>query len=475
MAGLTSTGFLPRTLQEIKTLLEAAFQAVYGLGIDLRAQSEAGQVIGTFSDKLAEEWEVGEDIWASSDPDQATGVALDRLCAFTGTIRRGAIASTVDLWLTGDADTTITAGSQIAVLNSEGAALDTVFETDETATLVEMPAVEASTAYSVGEVVSCPGTITGNAFCLLCIGDGRVEAVVPDESIVLELLLTFPFPTEVEATFIIGGSTAEWRFLGWGSSAALVPCTCTETGPLTGPMRTIQHISTPINGWKSAVNIEEATLGSEIETDPLLRARRIAEIYRSGASTVGAMRSDLLDVDDVTDALVFENSTDVTDAMSIPPHSILVITLGGSDDDIGQVILDNKAAGIGTTGTETVVVEDTEGVDHTYHFSRVEEKDIYVTISVSVNPDTYPVGGDDLVAAAISNFGNTFPIGKDVKLSAIQSQAFSVPGVLDVVTIYMKVGSAPTTETSPIPISLTQIARFSVTNISVTSTDGSPQ
>lgn len=115
--GVTPTGFVRKTLQDVLASLRAAQAAAPELGpnLDTSDLSPTGQLNGTFASELAEVWEVLEDVFASNDPEAATDYALTVLASLTGTARRGATASQVAVTLNLDAGALVPAGSLIAV------------------------------------------------------------------------------------------------------------------------------------------------------------------------------------------------------------------------------------------------------------------------------------------------------------------------------------------------------------------------
>lgn len=91
--GLTPTGFNPRTLADVVDALNAEFRAAFGTGINLRAPSRLGTMIGIFSERVSEVWDLGAALYAAFDPEQATGPALENLSVLTGTLRKASTPS----------------------------------------------------------------------------------------------------------------------------------------------------------------------------------------------------------------------------------------------------------------------------------------------------------------------------------------------------------------------------------------------
>lgn len=77
--GVTPAGFARKPLPVIKAELEAALRTQFGPDLILTPQSPMGQIVGVFSDYVAEMWEQLEAVYQSHDPDQAEATQLDTL------------------------------------------------------------------------------------------------------------------------------------------------------------------------------------------------------------------------------------------------------------------------------------------------------------------------------------------------------------------------------------------------------------
>lgn len=117
MSGLETTGFVPKTADELADELADAQRAAPALGADwdTSAESPGGQLNGVLSTKLAELWELGVVLFNCRDPRGASFAGLDAVCSLTGTTRQPAKKGTVTLTLLVAAGATIPAGSVAAV------------------------------------------------------------------------------------------------------------------------------------------------------------------------------------------------------------------------------------------------------------------------------------------------------------------------------------------------------------------------
>lgn len=111
--GLTSTGFVPKPLQQIVAEISATLQGTFGANINLGPESIFGQFVGIFAEREALLWQLMEAIYASQYPSGAEGTAVDNILALNAQKRQQATPSVVDLVLTGTPGTVIDSGSLV--------------------------------------------------------------------------------------------------------------------------------------------------------------------------------------------------------------------------------------------------------------------------------------------------------------------------------------------------------------------------
>lgn len=108
MAGMTSTGFVVPTLDELKALLETYEKYLISPTLNTSSASVTGQLNGIFAGEAIKIWEGLKAQYDAMNPDQATGRSLDLICAITGTIRLAATSTVVT------AQPTLAAGTYLA-------------------------------------------------------------------------------------------------------------------------------------------------------------------------------------------------------------------------------------------------------------------------------------------------------------------------------------------------------------------------
>jgi len=245
-----------------------------------------------------------------------------------------------------------------------------------------------------------------------------------------------------------------------------------EAGAIAANSGTITVIATPVVGWNSVTNALDATVGDNEDSDTTLKERREDELRASGTATVDAMRSDLLQVEDIEQAQVFENVTDSIDANGLPPKSIEVVVYDGSppaltDDEIAQVIWDTKGAGVRTVGTDSGTATDTLGYQHTIYFSRPVERQVWLELDLDINVLTGYAGQAAVKSAIVAEGLVKLLVGSDVILNDYLSAAQGFDGVIDVTAIRAGFAAAPA-GTVNLPIATRELAVLDTSRITIT-------
>lgn len=154
--GVTATGFNPKSQQEIKADIEAAWRVAFGQNVDVSADSVDGQIVGILSDRLADLWQGLANVYGSAFADSAVGVSLDRVLGLAGVVRAPASKTQVNVILTGTPATVVPSGSRASVSGS-----GTLFELTAPAVIGGGGSVAAvMTAVSFGPMRAPAGQLT---------------------------------------------------------------------------------------------------------------------------------------------------------------------------------------------------------------------------------------------------------------------------------------------------------------------------
>lgn len=118
MFGLTSSGFIKKTLADSKTELEAVFRAAFGAGIKVTPDTQFGKFIGVLADRESQIWEMAEAVYNSQYPNSAGDTSLDHVAEITAISRNPATRTTVTAYMAGTNGTLITTGTLFATVDA---------------------------------------------------------------------------------------------------------------------------------------------------------------------------------------------------------------------------------------------------------------------------------------------------------------------------------------------------------------------
>lgn len=243
-----------------------------------------------------------------------------------------------------------------------------------------------------------------------------------------------------------------------------VTATAENIGEVIAVAGTVTVIVNPILGLTSSTNGNDATVGRDIETDAELRIRRELSTQALGQNLVDSLFGQLLNIDNVTDALVISNGLDVPDSNGIPAHQFLTVVEGGLEADIINAIWLNTPQGILSFGALSADITDSQGYPQTIKYSRPTEIDIYMEIDV-ITDATFPADGSDQIKSKVTDYGNLLGISDDVILSKFYTPINEVSGIT---SITLKIDTvSPAVGTSNIAIAIDEIAKFDTARVVV--------
>lgn len=489
--GITSTGFKLKRLDDIEQETTDSLINEFGAQINLSGSSPLGQIKGIYDERISILWEALQAVYDSQYPATAEGVTLDNVVSITGTSRLPATKSTVTARITGDLGTSISIGFTASVTgnsdakftNTEagvvGAGIDEVQD-------IDFSAVPTSGSFSLRFDGQDTGTINwddNNTDVQTALnGLSNLSGVVVIGDFTLGFTVTFssddgeqdqPLLEVFNNTLDAGGAVTTTVLETTKGYLPFVDLqmAANVSGSVQAPAGSLTVIETPLGGITSVTNLLDAEVGRDLESDSDLKQRRIENLQRIGSATLGGIKNNVLDVEDVVQVGARENVTNAIVA-PLPAKSFEVFALGGDEQLIANAIFEAKPAGIETYGTTTKQVIDSEGVSHDISFSRPTEIDIYMIVNITANADPvegplYPATGDDDVEQAILDFTEDFLIGQDVIVNQLYTPINTVAGVFG---IEILIGTAPTpTLSDNISIAATEIAKFDSTRITVNS------
>ena len=134
-----------------------------------------------------------------------------------------------------------------------------------------------------------------------------------------------------------------------------------DLGSVTALANNINVMETIIAGVSGVNNpANNYITGNTGESASQFRTRRSRSMAVPSQGFDESVESQLLSLDNVTQAKVYDNRTNQT-VNDIPPHTLWVIVEGGAPEDIGRVIYNNLPPGIPSKGDQVVPITKVNG------------------------------------------------------------------------------------------------------------------
>jgi uncharacterized phage protein gp47/JayE len=191
------------------------------------------------------------------------------------------------------------------------------------------------------------------------------------------------FVLEETTTLTTGANTRSFAAELAGATQTL-PNTLINIETITLGVLTVNNPSSP------------TTQGVAEETDTEVKIRRRQSVSLPAIGALDATQAALFAVDGVTDAIVYENVTGITDVNGIPGHSIWAIVDGGTDADVGAAIYSKRNAGCGMKGTEQVIITQANGVPFIVKFDRPVYENLFIALTITSKDVNHTIDDDYL-------------------------------------------------------------------------------
>jgi uncharacterized phage protein gp47/JayE len=471
--GVVDSGFNIKRLQDIKTEIENELRAIFG-EIDLSPESVFGQLVGVFSKPSADVWEQMQKIYLNQSPSNAEGVALDFILDLNGLTRLPSKPTEVYIGLDGTFGTIIPVGAAVkSSVNSEiyqANSQYTITNISQLRSYVKIDNAIDSTLYQLiidatTYDITSGSSSTPDSIAQQLVDDINVDplAIVIAKKLVNGVIqidaknVANPYDILVDINMLYYMPAIFYNIVN---------------SDIAAPANTIDIIETPIAGLDFVNNFEDGIRGRWAETDAEARLRRTQSLQITGGGTLPAIVARMLDdVENVTAVKGFENRTDVVDVAGRPPHSIEIVVVGGTDDDIANQLWKTKGGGIQTFGNTSYVITDENGDPQTMYFSRAVPQYAHVDCQLTLYAEEdFPVDGPTQVQQKILEYGSTLEIGVDMIPQRFFGSIYDVPGIATITfnhAITSTPGGTPTYTTAIITIDETEIATYDLSRIAV--------
>lgn len=442
MAGVTTTGFVPKRLGDIITGLKENAKPIFqdlvapGEEVDTSDTSTIGRLIGLIAPDMDELWQAAQQVYQAFDPNSATGVALENVVQYIGVTRQTGEPTTLRASVWGTSATFLPQGQTIR--NEDGdkftSTTQLTFSTNDALGFAIRP-----TALVVGQRVGFTIIVQDGIYSTeytVAAGD-TVEDVLAawmEEFDEYELARE-DYYTEDGKFYVVLKDYYAYITIPTLVNSSVVEVKKRLTfisnveGDIPAPINTVTTILTPVFGWLSVTNELTAEAGSVYESDEELRNRfKISKAVRAN-NTSEALYSQLLELEDVDFVRVYENMTDTEDTLGLPEHSFMAIVRGGTDTDVAEIVWNNKPLGIASFGNTTVIIRDSQNLERSVQFSRAAAVPVYVSVIVKKTDNTFPDNGVEQIRSAVVDYINTRDtFGEDVIYTRLFTPINNVPG-----------------------------------------------
>jgi uncharacterized phage protein gp47/JayE len=415
MAGLTQFGFQRKTLPEILASMKQNLRSKLGEDWNVETGSIEDQFISVFAEEADQGWQGLEGIYSSQTLDGAEGIYLDDVLSRQGVYRQGRTASS---------------GRGVVFSNYATVAVGNTINTTATVSASNTLTYNVSSQVTIDNYVSCYKLAASQ----LSIGVTYTLSSYNTRSPNNKTFIWTPV-TESDKDAMLRGfvnfindsisdkpnqayynAQTRTAHIGFNSNTNLPQpfdkgTLYVSATPRVGSLGHVIELrsetlgfnplapnglislSPTYTGYESVVNGDDFNAGSEVQTDAEYRLSAINIKDSSLAGTPDSIISNLLRIEGVVDAEVYENPTsqfiyDVSGNTVVDPFTYNVAVLGGDDNEVAQAILDRGYGNTRRYGTYTASAINTKGQSVVVNFTRVGYFDIEVEVSYKAKDNT---------------------------------------------------------------------------------------
>lgn len=449
--GVTDFGFVPKRMDEIYRSMHRKLSEAWGVNTMENPQSYLNVLITTIADELAQNWEADQEVYHSFYPSGAEGISLDNAVQFAGLRRIADQKTFYSILCTGDDGSAIPAGTLISSITQP----PTLFLCSEDKAITRQSFNKASIKIiSVGRNDIYTIGINGELYSVSSGEDPREQNIL--QGLADKLPKENYTATIQEGKLLIEDKNIQKsnvlllsENMTTASVSSLITFESREFGKYQLPNSSITQIVTNRPGFLSCTNLIEPVLGRMRETDTELRQSYIKRISAHATRMTNSIESSILDsVQGVTSVRCYDNKTNLTDEYGRPPHCVEVVVEGGSDMDIAQAILRQKAGGIQTYGSTKVEVPSDDSQPIEVCFNRPQP--VYVWLKLTLTPskrEALPPNYADLVKESLTAQTESFLPGQTLLIQELLGDIYrNVTGIG-----YIRIQSFATQESGKVP------------------------
>ncbi|GHU52641.1 hypothetical protein AGMMS49975_08870 [Clostridia bacterium] len=472
--GITPKGCVIKRLDVILDEIHGDLSEEWGFNTRQNPQSFLNVLVTDFADKIAELWEVGQNIYHAMYPFSAEGLSLDNAVQFGGITRTEARPTIYPIHAECVDGTVLPEGTLIkSVTNPE---ID--LQTNANVTV-------SRAAFNSAKVIT--SAVQANATYTIILDSVSYSVMSAESATAADILSElvnqingeqFNCTTDGEVLYIAAAGIEERHSMTLSpnlttqSVTGIVNFATLEVGDTDLPNGTITEIKTAVPGFLSVNNLIPRIAGNLQENDIELRASYISKIFQRSSRMNDSIKAAILqNVQGVSWCDVWDNPTNTYDEYNRPPHSVEAVVEGGDDTQIATQILNVKAAGIIPHGNTEVDLILNSGESLTIRFTRPSY--VYVWFRVTVTtlgnlPSNYEDTIKRIISEGITNIGRTDEIAPQSFIGEMFKQ---IPNIahIEIPVFYSDDPTASPTGYAemPVPVTIRQRAVTDAARIEV--------
>ncbi len=388
--GLTGSGFNLPPMDDLVEETKKTFKSAFGEDFNTESNSVADKMIQIFNEREYQLWLLMGAVYYSQTMQGAEGIFLDDLFGKQGIYRLGKTKST-------------------------GSVIMTLDDTVPYNTVYSVGTYIIDTDYQLSADVQVAGNIIAQKILSTDLKPGgyrfQIQNIADQSVKVLNLTLLSTSGTALSTFYgqikdfivdntiesnrdrIIIDSTEGALYIGYDSNKKIIGLSSRvdfRTSPLIGEKtivmdakaiqagvlsrdaHSVRTISPTPEGFVDMDNLSDFIAGADVESDNEYRIRATISM-NDGRATRPAIISALLNrVEGIEKVRIFNNNTDKTNGLGIPPYRFMVVCYGGCTAEISRVLYDFIAMSNNTYGSTfyDITTEDDQ-VERIWHTKAV--------------------------------------------------------------------------------------------------------
>lgn len=187
----------------------------------------------------------------------------------------------------------------------------------------------------------------------------------------------------------------------------------------------IDTITTPVTIvlGVTAVNnpVVPTQVGEDEENDYDLKIRRRQSVAIGSSGYLNGLLATVLQLDGVTDAALYENYTDTTDANGTPGHCMWLVVEGGSAQEIANAIYRKKSYGCNMRGNIEYTITTPSFQQFIAKWDEPTVQDLYIKFTIQPTSSTVQFDTDAIKQYILN--GESFKIGQGAETATITALA----------------------------------------------------